>query len=687
MKKTRWVLLIIGVTLFWLALEANLFRLQVARHSYFEKLAKRQYMRKVVLHAQRGIIYDHAGNPLVSNVIKYDLAADPKVVRNKDALSRLCAQLFDKPQSYFTKKLAGNSRFVYLARKVTADELNKVLALHDPGVIKIPVFRRNYFYGEYAAQLIGFTDPDGRGLSGLELQYNDLLQGINGSAVLQYVPGGKLFYNTNYPIQPSRDGKNIYLTIDKNIQTVVEQALRKGVQKAKAHSGMCVVLDPNNGRVLAMANYPSFDPNHPQKYSAFVRKNRTITDVFEPGSTIKPFIAATLLQERKKRPGQTVFCNLGRYRFHDKTFTDSHPHGTLTFKDVVAYSSNIGMIKLTQDLPANTLFRYLKSFGFATETGIELEGEASGFLSQPAVWSSIRKASVSIGYGIGITALQLANAYAALVNGGKLYRPYVVSKIENPDGSLWEEHEPTLIRQNVISPRISQQIKTFLQAVVEKGTGKKAAIPGVLVGGKTGTAKKVRPEGGYYSRKYLALFVGTAPLDAPRYVCAVIVDEPQTYFYGGQVAAPIFKEIMERILNLDESAPQKALPENKNPEIYLVNKEKSIPDLKGFTRVDAIRLLEAKDADYETEGEGEYVIRSYKKDGEIILQLGSKQLLAEKMPKLTGLTLREALARLDLSKIRVKIQGDPAGIIYRQSIPPNRKLKKAQQLVLTCRLP
>ncbi len=686
MKKSRLFILLVGIVLFWGALEVNLFHLQVMRHGYFDKLAKRQFFRKVVLHAQRGIIYDRLGNRLVTNAINYDIAADPKLVRNKDRLSRLCAKLFHKPIAYYSKKLSGNSRFVYLKRGADSEQLRQIEQLKDSGIIKIPVFRRNYFYGKNAAQLIGFTDPDGRGLSGLEGEYNDLLQGVNGSAVLQYAPGGKLFYNANYPIQAPRDGKNIYLTIDKNIQTVVEQALGEGVRASKADSGMCVVLDPNNGRVLAMANYPSFDPNNPQLYPAYTMKNRTITDVFEPGSTIKGVVAATLLEKGLKRPSDRVYCNLGRYAVYNKVFTDSRPHGTLTFKEVVAHSSNIGMIKLTQNLPANTLFRYLKSFGFGTQTGIELEGEASGFLDQPSTWSGIKKASISIGYGIGVTALQLASAYAALVNGGNLYKPYVVWKIVEPNGHVWEEHEPTLIR-HVISQRVSRIIKDFLRAVVEEGTGKKARIKGVLVGGKTGTARKTKPGGGYYARKYIASFVGIAPLDEPRYVCAVVVDGPKTHFYGGQVAAPIFKQIMTRILNLDVSEEPDALPEEAKREELFVQKAKELPDLKGFAKNEALQFLKAKNVEYEFEGKGAYVVRTHKEDGVLILELGDRQLLGKKMPRLTGLTVREALSKLDLSKLDIKIVGSPAGIIYRQSIPQNRMLRKKQVLTLTCRMP
>ncbi len=676
----RWYVLIFGITIFWLALMANFFRLQVHLHDYFESLADKQYFRKITLHAQRGIIYDWAGNRLVTNTIHYDLAADPKLVKNKKHIAELCSRIFHKSEKHFRAKLNQNTRFVFLARKRTREEITPILELKDPGVIKIPVFRRNYLYGDYAAQLIGFTDPDDRGLAGLEKQYNQLLSGKDGQAILQYSPGGRLFYNPEFQIKVPQNGSNLYLTIDKNIQTVVEQELRKGVEQVKAKAGMCVVLDPQNGRVLAMANYPSFDPNRQEKFPEFNKRNRVITDLFEPGSTIKSFVAAILLQTRLKHPQDLVFCENGRYTYYRTAFTDSKPHGWLTFKKVVSHSSNIGMIKLTEELPANTLFRFLKSFGFGNKTRVGLLGEAAGLLEQPETWSAITKASLSIGYGISVTALQLATAYAALVNGGKLYRPFVVWKITRPDGSVVEETEPKLVRQ-VISESVSKTVRDFLLAVVEEGTGTRAKIEGVKVGGKTGTARKVNPQGGYFRNKYVASFAGFAPLDEPRYVCVVVMDEPKTFFYGGYAAAPVFKRILKRILNLSPSLPQK---EKTQESLLMVEKSNSLPDLTGLERDAAVQLLKSKELDFELKGEGPYVVRAVFEKGQWILELGDRFGNDSLIPRLSGLTLREALALLDLSKIDLQIKGDPTGIVYKQNIRPGTTVKKKARLVLTC---
>ncbi len=678
--KYRWHLLIIGVTVFWLALMANFFRLQVHLHDYFESMAENQYYRKIKLHAQRGIIFDWAGNRLVTNTIHYDLAADPQLVENKRRVAELCSRIFHQKESIFLKKLNQKSRFVYLARKRTREEIAPILELDDPGVIKIPVFRRNYLYGEYAAQLIGFTDPDDRGLAGLELQYDDQLKGEDGQAILQYSPGGRLFYNPEFQIKTPKDGNHLYLTIDKNIQTVVEEELRKGVEQARARGGMCVVMDPQSGRILAMANYPSFDPNRQARYPTFNKRNRAITDVFEPGSTMKSFAAAVLLQTKLRKPQDLVFCENGRFRYYRSVFTDSKPHAWMTFKNVISHSSNIGMIKLTENLPSNTLFRFLKSFGFGSETGIDLMGESAGLLEQPRGWSAITKASVTIGYGISVTALQLATAYSALVNGGTLYRPFVIEKITTPDGKTVAEHKAQVIRR-VISESVSKKIKEFLVEVVENGTGVKAKIEGVKVGGKTGTAKKVNPDGGYFNRKYTASFAGFAPFEDPKYVCVVVMDEPKTFFYGGQVAAPVFKRILSRILNLQPGAS------DKNAEFQdhlFVERNQQLPDLAGWDRESAVRLLKAKDIDYDIKGDGAYVLKSFFKNDECILELGERMNQKSVIPRLSGLTLREALTLLDLSKIDLKINGDPTGIVYKQNIKPGTVVKKKARLVLTC---
>jgi len=325
------------------------------------------------------------------------------VVQNKEKVAQACSKAFHKSKSHYLKKLNQKGRHTFLARKVDDRDIREILALRDPGLIRTKNFRREYPYQTYGAHLLGFTDTDDKGLSGLESQYEEELRGVDGEAILQR-GGRQVFINADNPIEQPLHGSNIFLTIDKNIQTIIEQELTAGVKKSKAKAGMAVVLDPFNGEVLAMANYPSFDPNRQQKYNSGIKRNRIITDVFEPGSTLKLMTAAALLQEQIKKEEDIVYCEQGRYKVYDRYFNDTINHGWLTFRKTVALSSNIGMIKLSESLPSNTQFRYLRNFGFGTKTGIGLSGENGGILENPQKWSGLSKASLAIGFSCSTTA-------------------------------------------------------------------------------------------------------------------------------------------------------------------------------------------------------------------------------------------------------------------------------------------
>ncbi len=670
-----------GLVVFWLLLEAHLFQVQVLQHDLFWQAAQRQYTKRITIPAIRGVIFDRNGNKLVTNSLHYDLAADPEMVRDKNRLAAVCADALGQPKKYFLAKLNQNNRFQYLARKVPQQRVQEILKLDDRGVIKTENFRRRYPYKSYAAQVLGFTDTDDRGLSGIELQYDELLRGKDGEAVLQYDGPRKVFYNADTPIKPPVNGDNIYLTLDKNIQTVVEEALREGAERVRAKAGMVVVLDPNSGAVLAMANWPSFDPARQQKYAPQTKRNRCITDVIEPGSTMKIITAAALLQEQLKNANDIVFCENGSYRLFGRTFHDTKRHGWLTFQKVIEKSSNIGMIKLSGELKRNVLFRYLKNFGFGNETGIGLSGESAGMLRPPNKWSRISKASISIGYGIGVTVIQLAAAYAATVNGGFLYRPYLVSEIRNNWGDAVEQNRPQLVRQ-VLSKEVSAQLRAFMRKVVEEGTGKKAALKDIPVGGKTGTARKMDPNKHIYSNsRYVASFVGFAPYNRPKYVCAVIMDEPRKAHYGGEAAAPIFRKIMERIVHLNENAP---LLQPSEEEFKMTDMMNDLPDIKGFSRASAVSLMQARNIEYEIEGQGDYVKRVLVKKNKIFIKTGALQVQNNRVPNLVGITLREAIARVDLSKFRVILKGRKKGVVTGQSPPPGAKVKKRTELILTC---
>ncbi len=683
-RKGRLAVLTVLITILWLALEINLFRVQILNHDLFASMANRQSSRSTILHADRGAICDRNGNKLADNTIYYDIAADPQMVRNKTKLAQLCSKVLRKPESWFNRKLNLSGRYTYLARRVAGRDIQPLLQLKERGLIRTKRFQREYPYRTYAAALLGFTDPDNHGLSGLEKQYDKQLSGIDGKAILQIDAARGQFFNADHPVQKPQPGNDIYLTIDKNIQTVVEQELARGAEISKAKAGMAVVLNPYSGAVLAMASYPSFNPNRQQEYKANSKRNRVIADVFEPGSTMKPITTAILLQKQLKKSDDIVYCEQGKYKLFNKYFRDTKKHGWLSLKKVITVSSNIGMIKMSDVLPSNTFFRYLLNFGFGSQTGIGLLGETGGILENPQKWSGLSKASLSIGYGVGVTAIQLVSAYAALINGGYLYQPYVVDHLQAADGSIVEANKPRMVRQ-VISHEVSDALRSFMLSVVEEGTGKKAAVRGLKVGGKTGTARKLDPKTHKYSdRKYTASFIGFAPYEHPQYVLAVIMDEPQKGHYGGQSAAPVFSRIIQRIINLENRNPMQQKHLNPDQEI-LVEKMSKLPQVKGFRPDIVAGLLEARDMEYKFSGKGGYVTQVTIDKDAVVLQLGDLTVHQDKVPRLLGLTLREALRKVDLSRFRIQLKGNTAGIVRNQEPPPGKTIKQRTALTLVCR--
>ncbi len=674
--------LIIGLLLaFWLVLEGNLFRFQLLQHERLSMHARRQYESEIPLKAQRGTIYDRAGNKLATNIIYYDIAADPLVVKNKDYIARTMARSFQKSKNYYLKKMNRQTRFSYLERKAETSTVKNLLKFDDPGLIYFENFGRHYPYGSYAAQLLGFTDTDDKGLSGLELQFEEKLRGKDGKAILQYDATRKVSFNSDYPLLKPLPGTNIYLTLDKDIQTIVEKELKNGVDRMRGKSGIAVVMDPFSGAVLALANYPSINPNNHKKYKEWYKKNRAITDVFEPGSTMKMFTAGALLQERVHKADDIVFCENGRFKVYDHYIKDTKTHGWLSFKKVIEKSSNIGIVKLVDNLPSNTLFRYLKNFGFGSKTGVGLLGESGGTLTTPKKWSGLSKAEIAIGQEIGVTALQITAAFSSLVNGGNLYKPFVVNGVENTGAGDWSEFGKQEKVRQILSPEVCNILKSFMRDVVKEGTGIEAQVKNVVVGGKTGTAQKFdRKTNRYHRGKYVASFIGFAPYEKPKYVCAVFVDEPQKKYYGGQVAAPVFSRIINQIAHFSYSPP--ANMKIKNPANYIyADKVNSIPVLEGIKTRQVVNYLEEKDFDVEVNGSGKFVKTISKQGDKITLALASEEIKLDKVPNLKGLTLRQAFGRLDFSKLSVKIEG--SGKVFKQSLQPGTKLKKRKHLLLS----
>lgn len=413
--------------------------------------------------------------------------------------------------------------------------------------------RRSYPLGTVGAQLLGFVGEDGRGLEGLEQLFDDRLKGQSGWEIRQKDATGRTHATLEYASSPARSGNDLFLTIDADIQSIADQELAKGVQSARAISGTVVILDPLTGEVLALASHPAFDPNRFKSYPRGNYINRAVLEQFEPGSTFKIFTMAGAIQEGLIKPddvldGENGSFAVGGYRVGE---AEGHKYGVITAAEAIAHSSNICLVKVGQLLGRENLYQYARSFGFGCRTGIEFPGETAGQLERPDRWSKIQEANISFGQGISVNAVQLTVAYAAIANGGHLIRPRLVRDSGGPD----------TIRR-VISRETAGQLMGMLEQCVDQGTGRPAAIAGWRIAGKTGTAqKKAEGRRGYDGNNYLASFVGIIPAESPRLVVTVIVNQPQGKVYGGQVAAPVCRNIMKRIISLPGSFARELLAE------------------------------------------------------------------------------------------------------------------------------
>jgi len=670
---------IIGVVLFWAVVEVRLFNIQVRDHDFYFKQSNIQSAKKIKVAAQRGNIYDRNQECMATDLIHYDLGIDLNKVNNKDNVAATFARHLNRSKKHYLDRLRTSRQFIYLARKTPKETMQKITSVKDPGVVYLEGYRRLYPYGKCGSQIIGFTDVDNKGISGLELQYEDILRGKNGWTFLMADARRRFGYNVDYPHLPSQSGVDITLTINKNFQTIVEDELDYGVKKYNAKSGMVVLMNPFTGEILAMYSSPGFNPNNPATSSTAHRRNRVVTDIIEPGSTFKIFPAAILLQENIKKPDDIVFCENGKYRYYNHTVNDSKKYAWLSFQKVIENSSNIGMVKLSADIKKNTFYQYIKNFGFDSRTGINLQGESPGSLSKPKDFSGLSKGIISFGQEIGVTALQITNGYAAVVNGGKVMRPYLIKEIKDVEGNVLESIQPQKIRQ-VISPDVAETLTNFMLGAVKRGTGKKSQIAGVSVGGKTGTAQIFdKKSKRYIQGKYLSSFIGFSPAERAEYVLAVFLDRPRPLYYGGDVAAPIFASIMERILNF-APADTDDNPSELKSQFAKLNVD--VPNFSGLPAGAVEDYCEFKNLDYSIEGEGNYIIRQGGNSNPVAFRLGSLSRESKSMPNLNGLTIREALKKIDFSLFRVKISGN--GRVRKQSVKSGSIVKNRTELILTC---
>ena len=534
---------ILGATFFCLlaVVAARAIQLQIFERQALIDMARDQYVRDIEIPARRGDVFDRRGVPLAQSVEVDSIWADPSLLPDLPRTARELARRLHLDGRELSERLSRARRFAWVKRQARPEEVAAVKAMKLRGIGFAREPRRFYPQRELAAHVLGLTGTDGHGLEGLELAFEDELSGQSARlGGLRDARGRKLLtQGAGDPVE--RQGASVTLTLDRQLQFVAEKALAKAVTDARALAGMAVVLDPRTGELLALANYPTFNPNAPGESSREMLRNRAALDTFEPGSTFKAFVVAAALEERAIRPDEVFYCEKGAWTLGRHVINDTHPHEWLTPRRILQVSSNICAAKIAQRLGREALSRYYADFGFGQRSGLALPGEGRGVVPLPR--GDVALATQAFGQGLTATAVQIAAAYGALAHDGVLMRPYLVSRVVDPDGVVLLENQPTPVRQ-VVSPRTARQVISMLESVVEKeGTAPKAYLEEYRVAGKTGTAQKADPVARGYSDKRIASFIGVVPAEAPRAVILVVVDEPKTDVYGGLVAAPAFKEI------------------------------------------------------------------------------------------------------------------------------------------------
>ncbi len=531
-----------------LALGWRLVDIQVLSAPHYREKARKQTERDLELPAERGKVYDRTGEPLAISLPTATIVANPKQIAEAgDAvdvseLAATLSRMLPEPAHEIEARLRKDRGFVYLARQEPHELGVRVAELDLPGIQVLDEPKRAYPAGPLAAQIVGFAGTDNVGLSGLERQYDSLLAGLPGQMIAQRAPQGLEISSAPRLGEPPVAGTDLVLTLDSEVQATTERLLAQAVDRYKAKGASAVVLDVDTNEILAMASLPSYEPKQIGSASAYARRNRVVTDAYEPGSVSKAVTAAAALEEGVITPRTAIKIG-SSYTVAGKTFTDSHSVERGTLADIIRDSSNIGSIKLAERLGPEKLHEYLVKFGYGHATALAFPGETDGLLADANDWSGTRLPTIAIGHGVATSLLQVAQVYATVARGGVYRDPVLVRGTVGSDGTL--EPAAAGATRRVVSERTARVLSRMMVDVVEDGTGTKAAVPGYRVAGKTGTAQKPREgRAGYEPGAYIGSFVGYAPADRPEVVVAVSVDEAKRAYYGGSSAAPLFSDVM-----------------------------------------------------------------------------------------------------------------------------------------------
>ena len=644
-EREKWArirIIMIGTVfgLMFLSVVGKAFYLQILQHEKLVKKADKQHQHKVDLTPARGSILDRNGTTLAESIHMDSCYAEPRRINDVDGTAGVLAPILGVPKDELVAKLSVNKSFIWVERWLAPEVALRVKNMKLPGIGFAPESKRFYPNMEIAAHVVGFTGHDPNGLEGIELKYDRTILGNTGYMITERDALGRNIAVKDTVIKDSSPGKSVVLTLDKTIQFIAEKELAKAVKESNALSGMALVMESDTGKVLAMANYPTFNPNAYSRYSLAQLRNQVVADSFEPGSTFKVFTIAAALDAGTIRANDVYNCENGTYKIADRIIHDDHPQSRLSVSEIMKYSSNIGTAKIAVKMGEKKLSTYLRNFGFGSRTGIDLPGESVGNLKKQ--WYGIDLATISFGQGVSLSAIQLVSAISSIANGGNLMKPYLVEQILDDSGAIVQRFEPQVVRR-VVSPETARKVTKMMETVTGNGgTGTKAALDGFAVAGKTGTAQKVDPVTRTYSpTKRIGSFVGFVPADKPKLTIAVIIDEPQGIKYGGTVAAPAFRGIAQSTLAYLKIQPNLPTTIAAKPAVV------------------EVATIDADDAISDGDVQG----------------VSAEGII---MPNFKGMSMRRVLRVMEQRGINVRLLG--SGRAAEQSPPPGQKIRAVDEV-------
>ncbi|HKU77394.1 MAG TPA: penicillin-binding transpeptidase domain-containing protein [Pyrinomonadaceae bacterium] len=634
---------------FWmLVIAARLVYLQFSQYEVLTNRARQQQQNAIETSPLRGELLDRQERQLARSVQTVSLFLDPDGLdaATLDRNAQQLAKSLNLKQAELTKEFrdaaAAKKRFIWIARRLDADFANKIVELNLPGLQTQLEPKRYYPNGSLAAHVLGYVGLDGKGLGGVEQFYNAKISGESGKLFVEKDANGKPY--ESYEIA-SKAGQTVVLTIDQTIQYMAEQALQAAVQRSRAKSGTVIVLDPRSGEILALANAPTFDPNKVSEAKPETRSNWALQNIYEPGSTFKVVAFSAALEKKLAKVDDHIDCQMGAITVAGRVIHDHHPFGSLTIAEALAKSSNVAAIKLGLRVGDPTMYDYIKRFGFGSKTGIELPGETNGILRKVERWQPSSIGSIAIGQEVGVTPVQMVAAFGALANDGVRISPHLIREVRDAGGNVVYRAQPE--QRRVISAETASALRGMLEGVTLNGTAKQAQLDGYSAAGKTGTAQKIDPKTKTYSAtKFVGSFVGFAPVSNPQVVIIVVIDEPAGAYHGGDVAAPIFREVAEQVLP--------AL--NVMPDI----ETKSAPDLIAQTPADPERAAKVKEEQTQSEEQRKATMPTVDSNGgrggEVVYAVATKKAML--MPDLRGRSVRDVARTCAQLGLQVEARGE-----------------------------